>query len=91
LILFVSYLTLPARSSEWQVTTVPLWKPLEDPERLEIPQPKIIQTPLKLEKTDCPVKPSNRDKVTEQQRRYAAKAPVATGAEDLESKVSFMF
>ncbi|KAJ6450037.1 hypothetical protein C8R47DRAFT_336271 [Mycena vitilis] len=83
-----NYVRLPERSAEWEVTTLPLWKPLEDPERLKLPTPRTIKTPLDLSSAKnrkCPVTRKNRDRFTDTQRVHAGNAHVATSVDDLES------
>ncbi|KAJ7654486.1 hypothetical protein DFH06DRAFT_1329760 [Mycena polygramma] len=45
-----NYQILPSRSPEWHITNLPLWKPLDDPAMLKLPEARTIKTPLKLER-----------------------------------------
>ncbi|KAJ6609155.1 hypothetical protein B0H10DRAFT_2226136 [Mycena sp. CBHHK59/15] len=82
-----NYPKLPPRSSEWKFESLPSWKPLEDPELLKLPDRHVIQTPLNLRKSKCPVNRKNRNTWTEEQRRVAQDANVASSLADLEAKL----
>ncbi|KAJ6630250.1 hypothetical protein B0H10DRAFT_2207937 [Mycena sp. CBHHK59/15] len=82
-----NYPKLPPRSSEWKFESLPSWKPLEDPELLKLPDRHVIQTPLNLRKSKCPVNRKNRNTWTEEQRLVAQDANVASSLADLEAKL----
>ncbi|KAJ7475341.1 hypothetical protein B0H11DRAFT_1918038 [Mycena galericulata] len=79
---------LHTRSSEWDNAAVPLWKPLEDPHLVKLPDVYSMSTPLKLEKTPSPVNKKNRDTFTETQRENATGAPVAESFDDLQDQLN---
>ncbi|KAF7343042.1 hypothetical protein MVEN_01734500 [Mycena venus] len=78
---------LHPRSSEWDSTTVPAWKPLEDPQHIKPPPVYMMETPLKFEKTRSPVNKKNRKPFTNTQRDIAIDAPVAESLDDLQEMV----
>ncbi|KAJ7657083.1 hypothetical protein B0H17DRAFT_1213611 [Mycena rosella] len=83
-----NYPKLLPRSSEWDFTAMPAWKPLEDPRLLKLAPVHVIQTPLLYKKSGCPVTKRNRNKWTDAQRKKAEGASVATDLQDLEDQLS---
>ncbi|KAJ7708926.1 hypothetical protein B0H17DRAFT_1124715 [Mycena rosella] len=83
-----NYPKLLPRSSEWDFTAMPAWKPLEDPRLLKLTPVHVIQTPLLYKKSGCPVTKKNRNKWTDAQRKKAEGASVATDLQDLEDQLS---
>ncbi|KAJ7689631.1 hypothetical protein B0H17DRAFT_1202269 [Mycena rosella] len=81
-----NYPKLLPRSSEWDFTAMPAWKPLEDPRLLKLAPVHVIQTPLLYKKSGCPVTKKNRNKWTDAQRKKAEGASVATDLQDLEDQ-----
>ncbi|KAK7026970.1 multidrug resistance-associated protein 1 [Favolaschia claudopus] len=80
---------LPHRSKEW-MRTVPSWPKIQFADQVVLPRLQKIKTPLQLRKTKSPVTKSNRNQVTERERRYAAKAIPVASIKDLEDKVCFL-
>ncbi|KAK7027070.1 hypothetical protein R3P38DRAFT_2527335 [Favolaschia claudopus] len=81
---------LAQRSSEWEATSSSLWKPLEDPEQVQLPLMVTVKTPLKFQKMPCPVNKRNRNQWTETERERAVLASRATSIKDLKAKASYI-
>ncbi|KAJ7500567.1 hypothetical protein B0H11DRAFT_2189430 [Mycena galericulata] len=79
-----------SRADEWQTPSqcMPSWKPLEDPRRSQLAPIRLVKTPLRYKKSQCPVTKKNRDRWTEEQRKKAEHAIVAESIEDLDTKLA---
>ncbi|KAJ6523640.1 hypothetical protein B0H19DRAFT_1085702 [Mycena capillaripes] len=80
---------LHKRSSKWDSTSVPAWKPLPDPYKTKLAPIFSLRTPLKYQKTPSPVTKANRNEFTNTQRGKAEGAPVAKNLRDLQAWVQF--